>query len=195
VERPGAISTPNRAVKADVSIGYASGPIFAEASEGRALNVFLNLEWKPTSTLRIQSQWPHQRLNRGGGGSWFSTAKHSTSQGRVQLTTRDIFFRIHRAILRAGARHVARSPQRNPLVINGTPQQRLTQTEFRNDFLFSYKPTPGTVFFLGYGSSLSGRDPFSFRRLSRTGDGFFLKRVTCSACDQPRASAPGRAIS
>ena len=63
----------------------------------------------------------------------------------------------------------------NLLVINGTPQGRVTQTEFRNDFLFSYKPIPGTVFFLGYGSSLSEPDPFSFRRLSRTADGFFLK--------------------
>ena len=49
------------------------------------------------------------------------------------------------------------------------------EPEFRNDFLFSYKPTPGTVLFLGYGSSLTEQDPLSFRRLSRTADGFFLK--------------------
>jgi hypothetical protein len=61
------------------------------------------------------------------------------------------------------------------LVINGTAQVRKTTSDFRNDFLFSYKPIPGTVFFFGYGASLTEPDPFSFRRLSRTGDGFFLK--------------------
>jgi hypothetical protein len=63
----------------------------------------------------------------------------------------------------------------NPLIVNDTLAGRDTQTEFRNDFLFSYKPTPGTVFFLGYGASLSEPDPLSFRDLSRTRDGFFLK--------------------
>jgi hypothetical protein len=170
----GALSTPNRALKADVSIGYVSGPIFAEASEGRALNVFLNLEWKPTSTLRVASQWPHQRITRAQGGRWFSTANIPRVKIEYQLT-RDIFFRYIGQYF-AQVRDTLRDPRSgNLLVISGTPQGRVTQTEFRNDLLFSYKPTPGTVFFLGYGSSLSEPDPFSFRRLSRTGDGFFLK--------------------
>jgi len=170
----GALSTPNRALKADVSIGYVSGPIFAEASEGRALNVFLNLEWKPTSALRFESQWPHQRITRAQGGRWFSTANIPRVKVEYQLT-RDIFFRYIGQYF-AQVRDTLRDPRSgNLLVINGTPQGRVTQTEFRNDFLFSYKPIPGTVFFLGYGSSLSEPDPFSFRRLSRTADGFFLK--------------------
>ena len=47
--------------------------------------------------------------------------------------------------------------------------------EFRNDLLFSYKPVPGTVCFFGYGASLTERDAFQFRSLSRESDGFFLK--------------------
>lgn len=46
---------------------------------------------------------------------------------------------------------------------------------FRVDWLFSYQPTPGTVFFAGYGSSLAEDRPFAFRRLQRTADGFFTK--------------------
>src|SRR5207247_9701938 len=39
-----------------------------------------------------------------------------------------------------------------------------TQTNnFRVDWLFSYQPTPGTVFFAGYGSSLSEPEAFPFR--------------------------------
>ncbi len=40
---------------------------------------------------------------------------------------------------------------------------------------FSSQPTPGTVLFAGYGSSLDERDAFAFRRLQRSTDGFFLK--------------------
>jgi len=46
---------------------------------------------------------------------------------------------------------------------------------FRSDFLFSYRPTPGTVLFLGYGASLTEPNAFRFQGLHRTGDGFFLK--------------------
>jgi hypothetical protein len=169
----GALSTPNRSLKADISLGYASGPIFAEASEGRALNLFLNLEWKPTSTLRVAGQWPHQRINRAQGG-WFSTANIPRLKVEYQLT-RDIFFRYVGQYF-AQVRDTLRDPRSGtPLIVDTVPSVRVTETEFRNDFLFSYKPTPGTVFFFGYGSSLSEPDPFSFRRLSRTGDGFFLK--------------------
>jgi len=169
-----ALSTPNRAVKADVSIGYNSEPIFAEASEGRALNLFLNLEWKPTSALRVAGQWPHQRISRAQDNTWFSTANIPRLKMEYQLT-RDIFFRYVGQYL-AQVRDTLRDPiSGSPLIVNGTLAGRQTQTEFRNDFLFSYKPTPGTVFFFGYGASLSEPDPFSFRELSRTRDGFFLK--------------------
>jgi len=43
------------------------------------------------------------------------------------------------------------------------------------DWLFSYRPTPGTVVFAGYGSGLEEADAFRFRRLRRVTDGFFAK--------------------
>ena len=46
----------------------------------------------------------------------------------------------------------------------------------RVDWLFSYQPTPGTVVFLGYGSSLEEPDRFGrLRRYGRVSDGFFAK--------------------
>jgi hypothetical protein len=45
----------------------------------------------------------------------------------------------------------------------------------RMDWLFSYQPTPGTVVFAGYGSSLNGQHLFRPGELERTADGFFLK--------------------
>jgi hypothetical protein len=43
------------------------------------------------------------------------------------------------------------------------------------DFLFSWQPTPGTVFFAGYGSTLAEPEALRLRGLSRLDDGFFVK--------------------
>ena len=45
----------------------------------------------------------------------------------------------------------------------------------RWDGLFSYQPTPGTVFFFGYGSTFFSPQFFDRQLLDRTRDGFFLK--------------------
>jgi hypothetical protein len=53
-----------------------------------------------------------------------------------------------------------------------------TRSSFRGDILFSYQPNPGTVVFLGYGSTLlNPLDPAIPRAggLRRVEDGFFLK--------------------
>ena len=50
-----------------------------------------------------------------------------------------------------------------------------TYNDFRVDWLFSYRPSPGTVFYAGYGSSLAEPSAFAFRKLERVDDGFFVK--------------------
>jgi len=167
-------NTPNRALTVNGDVGAGQGVIFAEAAESRGLNAFLGVTWKPTPGLRVDAQLVHQRLSRAADGSWFSTANIPRLKVEYQLT-RDIFFRY---VGQYAAQQIdaLRDPETgDSLVVNGTAQPRATNTDFRNDLLFSYRPMPGTVFFFGYGSSLSEPDPFSFRQLTRTGDGFFLK--------------------
>ena len=43
------------------------------------------------------------------------------------------------------------------------------------DFLFSYRPTPGTLLFLGYGSAMKEPSRFRFQSVERQSDGYFLK--------------------
>ncbi len=45
----------------------------------------------------------------------------------------------------------------------------------RLEMLFAWQPTPGTVFFAGYGSTMSEPDAFALKDLSRSKDGFFVK--------------------
>jgi len=72
-----------------------------------------------------------------------------------------------------------------PLLINGALSPAYTDSRFRGDFLFSYQPVPGTVFFLGYGAAYADTRPaaelFSFPRslaltgYSRANDAVFVK--------------------
>jgi hypothetical protein len=167
-------NTPNRGLTVGASVGAGQGAIFAEAAEARGVSVFVGATWKPTSAIRIDGQWVHQRITRARDGSWFSTANIPRLKVEYQLT-RDIFFRYVGQYF-AQERDALRDPRTgDPLIVGGSAQPRVTDTDFRNDLLFSYKPTPGTVFFFGYGSSLTEAEPFGFRDLRRTSDGFFLK--------------------
>ncbi len=167
-------NTPNRALTFSANVGAGHGAIFAEAAAGRGLNVFFGLTWKPTNGLRIDGQWVHNRLARVQDGSWFSTANIPRLKIEYQLS-RAIFFR-YVGQYAAEERDSLRDPSSGrPLLIDSLPQPRFTSIGFRSDLLFSYKPTPGTVFFFGYGSSLTEPTAFGFGNLRRTGDGFFLK--------------------
>jgi hypothetical protein len=87
----------------------------------------------------------------------------------------------YRATRRDSLRDVTRTEA--PILIrdpNGGPYRRdlalaVNDNAFRADFLFSWQPTPGTVLFAGYGSSLVEPEPFRFRSLERVSDNFFLK--------------------
>jgi hypothetical protein len=170
------LNTPNRAVTFTASVGAGRTAIFAEAVEGRGVDGLITATWKPTAAVRIEGRWSHRRLARVSDGSWFSTANIPRLKLEYQLT-RDVFVR-YVGQYTAQEQAALRDPRSgNGLVLPGdsVAAGRLAVTDFRNDVLFSYKPSPGTVFFLGYGASLTDADPFAFERLTRTADGFFLK--------------------
>ncbi len=64
---------------------------------------------------------------------------------------------------------------KDPVSGTFTRTARTVSDALRMDWLVSYRPTPGTVVFVGYGSSLDDTAPFVFRGLNRTTDGFFVK--------------------
>jgi hypothetical protein len=173
-------NTPNRALTLSANLGAGQGAIFAEAAEGRGLNAFVGLTWKPTTALRIDGQWVHQRLTRARDGSRFSTANIPRLKIEYQLS-RAIFFRYVGQYVSQEQAALVDPRTGQPLYFFDPDSASYFQVgpqvrhDFRNDLLFSYRPTPGTVFFFGYGASLSEPTAFSFRDLRRTSDGFFLK--------------------
>jgi len=66
-----------------------------------------------------------------------------------------------------------------PLLVRSGSQWVLTKAtrtnNVRGDFLISYRPTPGTVFYAGYSSQLREPTAFAFEDLNRTSDALFVK--------------------
>jgi len=168
------VNTPNRAVTGSVVVGYAAAAIFPEASEGRQVALTAIAALRPTPALRVEARWVHQRLTRARDGSRFSTANIPRLKLEYQLT-RAIFVRYIGQYFSEDQAALLDPRTGQPLLVHDSAARAIVSNDFRNDVLFSYKPTPGTVVFLGYGASLTEADAFRFRDLSRTTDGFFLK--------------------
>jgi hypothetical protein len=63
----------------------------------------------------------------------------------------------------------------NPILVGGVKDPGSTTNEFSMDWLFSYRPVPGTLVYLGYGSTLEEPREFRFQDLRTTRDGLFGK--------------------
>ncbi len=168
------VNTPSRAVTVNAVLGYAATAIFPEASEGRQSRFSLTAALRPTPSLRIEGRWVHERLTRARDGSRFSTADIPRLKLEYQLS-RSIFLRYVGQYVAQDQVALADPRTGQPLLVNGSAAGPVVTNDFRNDVLFSYKPVPGTVVFVGYGASLTEDDAFQFQHLTRASDGFFLK--------------------
>jgi hypothetical protein len=171
------VTTPSRPLTANVSVSYGAAPIFAEAAEGRQLSLETELNWRPTTALRLNALWTHRTLDRARDGSRFATADIPRLKVEYQLT-RSIFVRYVGQYF-AQEQATPLDPRTGvPLLVDSVLAPGAagsTIREFTTDVLFSYKPTPGTVVLLGYGAALSEPRAFRFSDLRRESDGFFLK--------------------
>lgn len=141
----------------------------------------LDVTWRPSEQLRVNLLYNHQQYVRPSDGSTVGIRRVPRLKVEYQLT-RAIFLRLvgqYDAEVRDSLRDDSRTGDpillRDPVSGTFSRTERLTRNDLRFDWLFSYRPTPGTVVFLGYGGSLAAADPFSFRGLERRGDGFFVK--------------------
>jgi hypothetical protein len=173
-------NTPNRALTAGASVAYGAVPIFAEASEGRQFSALATLAWRPTRAIRMEARWNHRRIARASTGARFSISNIPRLKLEYQLTGAMFFRYVGQYVAEEVAAPVdPRSGRRlmrfDPVSGQSVAIASSRTNGFRSDVLFSYKPTPGTLLFFGYGSSLSESEPFAFRNMRRTADGFFLK--------------------
>lgn len=160
---------------------YGRDENFFEWAPADILFITLNADWRPTEKLRVNLRYDHQQYIRFDDKSTVGIRRIPRLKVEYQLT-RSIFVRLvgqYDANFVDELRDNSRTDDPILLFDPGTNTFHRTSERRRNDlrvdWLFSYRPTPGTVFFFGYGSSLDDPRAFRFRGLERTTDGFFLK--------------------
>lgn len=140
----------------------------------------VDAQWRPTDRLRLDASYIWQYYHRRTDGS-------KVGEGRIPRLKLE--YQVNRAIfLRVVGQYTAQfqdslrddSRTNDPLLVPG-PGGTLVRTAaasdnvFELEWLFSYLPTPGTVIYVGYGSTLREPEAFRFKRLSRERDSYFIK--------------------
>ena len=154
---------------------------FFEWANGHLLLGNLAVAWRPTGRLRAELLYEHQQVRRPDDGTLVSRIRVPRLKIEYQVS-RPIFLRLigqytsnETAALRDDSRTGGAILIRDPVTGTFTRTAASVSNAFRIDWLFSWHPTPGTVGYLGYGSSLTEPTPFRFRGLTHVSDGFFAK--------------------
>jgi hypothetical protein len=154
---------------------------FFEWASARILLSNIVLEWRPTDRIRSEFIYDHQQVNRRTDGSLVALTRVPRLKVEYQLT-RAVFLRVVGQYttnkvdsLRDDSRTNDPILLRDPVMGAFTRSAASASNVFRVDWLFSYRPVPGTVIFAGYGSTFDDPSPFRFRPLARTTDVFFVK--------------------
>ncbi|MEM8489172.1 MAG: hypothetical protein AAF564_26750, partial [Bacteroidota bacterium] len=177
------INTP-RFQKFGGRILFVMGPdtdFFEWAQTKSTILVFLNMDWRPTQKLRFDIDYTHQQYLRSTDGSTSFRRMIPRLKAEYQLT-RALFVRLvaeYQAFFRDDLRDSAGNS--DPILFYNSGDDtfarasKIRSNDFRVDWLVSYRPTPGTVAFFGYGSSLREPRSFRFQEFERLNDGFFIK--------------------
>jgi len=151
---------------------------FDEWSSAWILYSTIEADWRPTDKIRVNGRWLEQRVNRKSDGSLVRLRSIPRLKLEYQVS-RPIFVRVvgqYDGLVVDSLRDDSRS--NDPVLIQTasgfTRAARVDRGGLRADWLFSYQPSPGTVFFMGYGANY-GSTEFIPRDLARTVDGFFVK--------------------
>jgi hypothetical protein len=168
------VTTPTyRHFSGTASITESQVPIFREAAPGNSSRIDAALDVRPTTAIRSSLSFSRLTIARKRDGSRFSSETIPRIKVEYQVSP-PIFLRL---VGQYAAR--SRSPLEdrngNPILLNGVLDTGSTINEFSTDWLFSYRPVPGTLVYLGYGSALEEPREFRFQNLQRTRDGFFGK--------------------
>jgi len=168
------VTTPTyRQFTATASVAAGTTPIFREASPGRSLRVDASVDVRPTTALRATLQFSSLTLDRRRDGSRFSSEKIPRLKVEYQVS-RALFLRVvGQYTASKGSALVDRNGL--PILLGGTQVAATATNELRTDWLFSFRPTPGTLVYLGYGSTMDEHPLVPMSQLRRTSDGFFGK--------------------
>ncbi len=168
------LTTPTfRHFSGTASVTESQVPIFREAAPGNSSRIDAALDVRPTTAIRSSLSFSRLTIARKSDGSRFSSETIPRLKIEYQVSP-PIFLRLVGQYA-ARSRSALEDRNGNPILVNGILDTGSTTNEFSTDWLFSYRPVPGTLVYLGYGSTLEEPREFRFQDLHRTRDGFFGK--------------------
>ena len=154
---------------------------YYEWSSAWLFDVNATINWRPTDRSRISLIYAQHQLVRRSNGTQVYVRRVPYLEVAYQLA-RPIFVRFigqYNAVAQANLRDDGRTNDpilmRDPATGAFTPAAHYVANNVSGSFLFSYQPTPGTVFFLGYNGAYTEPWSFNFTGLTRTSDSFFIK--------------------
>jgi hypothetical protein len=167
-------STPTfQKFDAELDVATGNSAIFAEASNGYYWSAEAEVNFRPLPSIRLGVTTQYATLWRERDGSQFG--REVIPRLRVEFQpNRWLFFRFVGQYT-SQQQAALEGPTGTPMLEGGVPIPADENNGLRMDLLGSYEPSPGTVVFLGYGTSLAGEKTLTFKELERTQDGFFLK--------------------
>jgi hypothetical protein len=154
---------------------------FAEWSSADIQLPQIGITWQPTPQIRVNGTFTGQINWRHSDGSLVSRTLIPRIQTEYQLT-RTTFIRFvgqydafHQDSLRDDSRTNLPIYIRNVQTGTLSRAAAVTSNVFEGSLLFSYRPVPGTVAFIGYGNDAVEPDVLHFTGLRRQADNFFVK--------------------
>ena len=169
------VSTPqfqHYAASAGVTTG--NDVDFLETSRVNRLDYNASLDLRPTQQIRVGATYQSSSFTRRAGGQQTLLTEIPRLKVEYQLT-RSIFVRVVAQYTASKREPLIDPATGRTLYVGGTPSSESVSNSLRADWLFSYRPTPGTVFFAGYGNTMTEPDPLRFQQLRRVNDAFFVK--------------------
>lgn len=174
------LSTPQfRRFAASASVLKANDVDFNETARVRRTAVSGSIDWRPNTQLRVNATYASNEFMRRVDG----TSNFSTQIPRLKAeyqVNRSVFVRLVTQY-EASRREALVDWRSGQLLLirraDGSlaPSTATRGNLLRADWLFAFRPSPGTVFFAGYGNSLTEPEALAFDRLRRVSDGFFVK--------------------
>ncbi len=173
-------ATPQfRKFAASAGATFANDVDFAETSRIHRQTYNASLDLRPTPQIRVSATYASNEFVRRADGSSTFSQRIPRVKAEYQVS-RSIFVRVVSQYEANRRESLVDYRTGLPLLVrqsDGTyslSSYRATNV-LRTDWLFSYRPRPGTVLFAGYGGSMTEPSALAFDRLRRVSDGFFLK--------------------
>ncbi|HET9424032.1 MAG TPA: DUF5916 domain-containing protein [Gemmatimonadaceae bacterium] len=174
------VSTPQYPLfDANLSVIGGNDVDLIETSRIRRRGVNAGVNLRPTDRLRVTATYTSSSYTRRETGVQSFSSRIPRLKLEYQVA-RPLFIRVvsqYQATQRAALIDPTTGMPIAFAGASGTPVLSTSSSSnaLRADWLFSYRPNPGTVVFVGYGNTLREPEALSFSDLRRSDDAFFVK--------------------